>query len=155
MGKTDCRSCKMPHETVGKAVGTEGPIRSIKSSDPLILPAFATIYVTYDVKAIEYLISILSGCITITKRRTLSNYFCAKSICRTVTREGEAMKIEINYKNCKQCGLCIAFCPKKVFTTRIDGSPDPVNAEACINCKQCVLRCPDLAIKIEEKKSNE
>lgn len=155
MGKTDCRSHKRLRKTAGEAVWTGTADALSKVVQPLILPAFTTIYVTYDVKAIGYLISILSGCITITKRRTLSNYFCAKSICRTVTREGEAMKIEINYKNCKQCGLCIAFCPKKVFTTRIDGSPDPVNAEACINCKQCVLRCPDLAIKIEEKKSNE
>ncbi|MBR3034091.1 MAG: 4Fe-4S binding protein, partial [Firmicutes bacterium] len=30
-------------------------------------------------------------------------------------------QIEINYKWCKKCGICAAFCPKNVFDRDEDG----------------------------------
>ena len=50
---------------------------------------------------------------------------------------------------CKGCGICVAFCPKKVleldsFKVRL------ADAESCILCGQCELRCPDYAIYISE-----
>lgn len=61
--------------------------------------------------------------------------------------------IEINYERCKQCGLCIHFCPKHVFDTREDGSPISTREADCIACMQCEKRCPDFAIEV--KKVNE
>ncbi|HHV17886.1 MAG TPA: 4Fe-4S binding protein [Thermoanaerobacterales bacterium] len=55
------------------------------------------------------------------------------------------IKILINEKACKKCGLCIAFCPTKVYASE-GGKPLIVNLSACTNCKLCELRCPDYAI---------
>jgi 2-oxoglutarate ferredoxin oxidoreductase subunit delta len=52
---------------------------------------------------------------------------------------------------CKACGICIAFCPKKVFERGKDGKPVIIAADACIGCKFCEQHCPDLAISIEER----
>lgn len=58
------------------------------------------------------------------------------------------MKIKVNDQRCKQCGLCIAFCPFQVFEAQADGSPEIKNEEKCVACMQCVRRCPDFAIEI-------
>mgnify|MGYP001248608188 CR=1 FL=1 len=58
-------------------------------------------------------------------------------------------KITINLDLCKRCGICIEFCPAKIFTKKIDRTPFPQNGEKCIGCKLCELRCPDFAIKVE------
>lgn len=61
------------------------------------------------------------------------------------------MKIHINNQLCKQCGLCIAFCPCHVFEAGADGSPEIKEEEKCVECMQCVRRCPDFAIEIGGK----
>ncbi len=62
-------------------------------------------------------------------------------------------QIKINQKWCKGCGICAAFCPKKVLGLQNDKAA-VVNGEACIGCMMCELRCPDMAIQVvkEEKK---
>jgi len=59
----------------------------------------------------------------------------------------KGFKITINAKACKRCGICIAFCPKKVFTSE-NGLPVVANIDACTKCKLCELRCPDYAILV-------
>ena len=64
-------------------------------------------------------------------------------------------KIEINRKWCKGCGICAAFCPKKVLGLDEEAEKATVgNREACIGCMMCELRCPDLAMRVikEEEK---
>ncbi len=58
------------------------------------------------------------------------------------------MKILINEKRCKRCGICYSFCPKAVFDHDEDGRPQPVRAEDCIACRLCEMRCPDFAIQV-------
>lgn len=55
----------------------------------------------------------------------------------------------IDRKLCKQCGICISFCPTDVYESELDGSPVIAYPEKCIECKLCFLRCPDFAISWE------
>lgn len=57
--------------------------------------------------------------------------------------------LSIDLKLCKQCGVCISFCPVKVYTPDLDGSPLITYPEKCIHCKICFYRCPDFAINWE------
>lgn len=52
---------------------------------------------------------------------------------------------------CKGCGICVAFCPKKVLgIDQLEGKVRIDNPDACIYCRLCELRCPDLAIEVKE-----
>lgn len=51
----------------------------------------------------------------------------------------------INKDWCKGCGICVAFCPKKVLKLERE-KVAAVNIDDCIACGLCELRCPDNAI---------
>ena len=59
--------------------------------------------------------------------------------------------IQIRHEWCKACGICIAFCPKQVLGADEDGKVTVVNADACIRCRLCELRCPDFAIYLRSE----
>lgn len=61
-------------------------------------------------------------------------------------------KITINQKWCKGCGICADFCPKNVYDISLGDPPVATRIEDCIGCKQCELKCPDLAITVEVEK---
>lgn len=56
-------------------------------------------------------------------------------------------EIIVNRKWCKGCGICAAFCPKRVLAIR-DEKAAVVNGDACNGCMMCELRCADLAIRV-------
>jgi len=56
---------------------------------------------------------------------------------------------------CKGCGLCIAFCPQKVFEANGEGRPIVANPEACTACMWCTVHCPDFAIVVERLDGDE
>lgn len=62
----------------------------------------------------------------------------------------QSVSIEILTERCKECGTCIAFCPKDVLKAGDDGKPVIANLTACSGCMMCEYRCPDLAIKIDK-----
>lgn len=67
----------------------------------------------------------------------------------------EAPHIDIYRKWCKGCGICAAFCPKKVLALDETGHSYAKNPEACIRCGMCEMRCPDFAISIAGKKGED
>ncbi|HIP97072.1 MAG TPA: 4Fe-4S dicluster domain-containing protein [Anaerolineae bacterium] len=50
---------------------------------------------------------------------------------------------------CKGCGLCIEFCPTKVFETDGEGRPVVAHPERCTGCGWCEWHCPDFAISVK------
>lgn len=60
--------------------------------------------------------------------------------------------LEINPSWCKGCGICAAFCPKKVLEMQ-HGKIAAVRPEDCTKCNICGGLCPDYAIWVEESES--
>lgn len=56
---------------------------------------------------------------------------------------------------CKSCEICVAFCPKKVLEMGDDRKPRVARPQDCIRCRQCELRCPDLAIFVCSQSAGE
>ncbi|NLJ84763.1 MAG: 4Fe-4S dicluster domain-containing protein [Halanaerobiaceae bacterium] len=53
-------------------------------------------------------------------------------------------------KLCKQCNLCIKFCPRGVLKTDNKGFPIAKHPEKCNGCFVCFLRCPDFALEVNQ-----
>lgn len=49
---------------------------------------------------------------------------------------------------CKACGICIEFCPKKIFDPDPEGYPRIARPEECTYCQICEQLCPDFALKV-------
>lgn len=52
---------------------------------------------------------------------------------------------------CKSCGLCSAFCTKKIILTNETGQPYIEKMDSCIGCRFCEIHCPDFAITIKNR----
>ncbi|OYT34188.1 2-ketoglutarate ferredoxin oxidoreductase subunit delta [Archaeoglobales archaeon] len=53
-------------------------------------------------------------------------------------------KIAIDKSLCKECGICVDICPKKVISL----SKNVIVSKECAGCKLCVYYCPDFAIDV-------
>ncbi|RQW81574.1 MAG: ferredoxin family protein [Methanothrix sp.] len=59
----------------------------------------------------------------------------------------------IDQKACKQCKVCLNFCPKGVYSEKADGSIVVANPYECVMlCTGCEGRCPEGAISFPDKK---
>jgi 2-oxoglutarate ferredoxin oxidoreductase subunit delta len=70
-------------------------------------------------------------------------------------------EIHLIKDECKGCGYCIEFCPKKVLeeseeiNARGVHPPKVVDESKCVICSFCSAVCPDFAIFVVEKKDKE
>jgi len=64
--------------------------------------------------------------------------------------------VDINIDLCKECGICIEFCPIKILETSIEVNKYGYhytyvkNMEKCIGCKLCEKYCPEFAIYVRK-----
>jgi 2-oxoglutarate ferredoxin oxidoreductase subunit delta len=49
---------------------------------------------------------------------------------------------------CKGCGICIEFCPQRVFEANGQGRTAIAHPERCTACHWCDTHCPDMAITV-------
>ena len=56
--------------------------------------------------------------------------------------------IKVNRAWCKNCRICIAYCPTAVYIEDELGGPIISQPDKCTNCQLCVIRCPDFAITV-------
>lgn len=60
----------------------------------------------------------------------------------------------IDYKKCKQCGLCAKNCPENAIFIPPQKKPIIIN-DLCSGCGACWLTCPHQAIKTKDKEIGE
>ncbi len=60
------------------------------------------------------------------------------------------MRLNVHNNRCKGCGICVAFCPKRILKINEVEKMEIMDEAQCIGCKQCELRCPDYAIFVEK-----
>jgi len=70
------------------------------------------------------------------------------------TRKRRKYVVQINEAWCKSCGICSAFCPTGTLVDDGDGEPRIADMDLCNGCQLCVVRCPDFAIVVEERSSD-
>ena len=61
-----------------------------------------------------------------------------------------AKQLSVNTSWCKGCGICAAFCPKKVLKL-VNGKIEIAEGDECIKCGVCESLCPDFAICLVEE----
>ena len=61
---------------------------------------------------------------------------------------GARCNVKIFGRWCKDCGICVELCPRKVLETDGAGHPVVAHPERCTACNWCVIHCPDFAIVV-------
>ncbi|MBN1497399.1 MAG: ferredoxin family protein [Spirochaetes bacterium] len=65
--------------------------------------------------------------------------------------------VKINYDMCKGCGLCIAYCTKKVLkeSEHLNKAgyhyAEPDDTAQCSGCMICTLVCPEVVIEVYDE----
>ncbi|MDR1946330.1 MAG: ferredoxin family protein [Desulfovibrio sp.] len=65
------------------------------------------------------------------------------------------MKITIDSRYCKGCGLCVAVCKTHALTQGNERNeagymPPHAEKESCVGCGACWIICPEMALTVEE-----
>jgi 2-oxoglutarate ferredoxin oxidoreductase subunit delta len=67
----------------------------------------------------------------------------------TGRRKGPRGKVVVFGMWCKECGICVEFCPTGVFAFDDHDQLAVARPENCTACHWCDTHCPDMAIVIK------
>lgn len=67
-------------------------------------------------------------------------------------KKGDSDKVVFYHDWCKQCGICVSFCPKEALAMDEEGYPQLVAPERCGSCGLCEVLCPDFAITVPKRR---
>lgn len=73
------------------------------------------------------------------------------SVPESAKKEKRLYTVTFFYNWCKSCGLCSAFCTKKIILTNETGQPFIEDMDSCTGCRFCEIHCPDFAITIKNR----
>ncbi len=65
--------------------------------------------------------------------------------------------VKINTEMCKGCGLCVAFCTKKMLreSEHLNKAgyhyAEPGDMDLCSGCMICTLVCPEVVIEVYDE----
>ncbi|HOD16993.1 MAG TPA: 4Fe-4S binding protein [Spirochaetota bacterium] len=74
-----------------------------------------------------------------------------------MTKAAVKHKVVIDVEMCKGCGLCIAYCPKKVLVESEHLNKtgyhfaEPCDLDQCTGCLICTLVCPEVVIEVYDE----
>lgn len=66
----------------------------------------------------------------------------------------------VDESRCKACDICVSVCPAGVLSMRAEPTStlgamvEIIALESCIGCNDCELNCPDFAIYVADKKTD-
>jgi 2-oxoglutarate ferredoxin oxidoreductase subunit delta len=69
----------------------------------------------------------------------------------TRARAKRSFTISLYLAWCKRCGICGAFCPTEALVNDPLGTPLVADEAKCNGCLQCMHRCPDFCVEVDEK----
>ena len=87
----------------------------------------------------------------------MGSIFYEGEIHQTMTKTAVKHTVKINYDMCKGCGLCIAYCTKKVpkESEHLNKAgyhyAEPDDAAQCSGCMICTLVCPEVVIEVYDE----
>jgi 2-oxoglutarate ferredoxin oxidoreductase subunit delta len=67
---------------------------------------------------------------------------------------GQVAPLRVDHTLCKQCGICVALCPRGVLEQDTEGVRIGA-VELCNRCRLCELHCPDFAIEVDARMADE
>lgn len=74
-----------------------------------------------------------------------------------MTKTAKKHTVVIRSEFCKGCGLCIAYCPKKVLkeSEKLNRAgyhyADPAAMDQCTGCLTCTQVCPEVSIEVYDE----
>lgn len=74
-----------------------------------------------------------------------------------MTKTATKHTVKINNEMCKGCGLCIAYCTKKVLRESESLNKagyhhaEPDDAAQCSGCLICTIVCPEVVIEVYDE----
>jgi ferredoxin len=101
--------------------------------------------ISVDAVAVPLFFALFLGWLSYNHGRLFCNLLCPAGALLSLVSRFSLLKIVIDEKACRDCGLCEMVCKAKC----IDAEHRVVDYGACVNCFNCIESCPTVGLKYE------